>query len=149
MKSIFVKSVQQEILTWIEFLNESSKPSWGKMTVAQMVRHCIICERYYKGEVSVKRSALGRVLGGVAIKAILKDENSSFSKNASTSSEFLVSENGLNLEAEKNHWKDLIAGYDNFSQNSFMHWFFGKMTKEQLGQFIYKHSDHHLKQFGV
>ncbi|MGN6295122.1 MAG: DUF1569 domain-containing protein [Chitinophagaceae bacterium] len=70
-------------------------------------------------------------------------------RNAPTSSRFIVTENIHNLEEEKVKWKSLIERYATFSQQEFTHWFFGRLTKNQLGQFIYKHCDHHLKQFGV
>jgi len=34
-----------------------------------------------------------------------------------------------------------------FPDYSFVHPFFGKMTKEQIGYHAYKHIDHHLRQF--
>ena len=37
--------------------------------------------------------------------------------------------------------------YAHFSNNDFVHWFFGKMTKEQVGYFVYKHTGHHLREF--
>ncbi len=41
----------------------------------------------------------------------------------------------------------LIEEYEDFSNHDFEHWFFGKMTKGQVGYFVYKHTDHHLRQF--
>jgi len=43
----------------------------------------------------------------------------------------------------------LIRMYETYEHTDFDHWFFGKMSKLQLGQFIYIHSNHHLRQFGV
>jgi hypothetical protein len=79
----------------------------------------------------------------------LKDDTTSFDKNAPTKSVFIVNENLQYLESEKQHWILLIKNYETFKDNEFIHWFFGKISKNQLGQFIYKHCDHHLKQFGV
>ena len=149
MKSVFDKNIREEVVNRINLLNEGSKAQWGKMTVAQMVKHCSICEEYYYGNIKMKRSFLGRIVGQRAINSILKDENSGLRKNAPTPSPFKVSEPVLNLEAEKEKWKQLIRRYDTFPEDNFTHWFFGKMTKKQLGEFIYKHSDHHLRQFGV
>jgi Protein of unknown function (DUF1569) len=149
MKSIFNKGTRDEVIIRINSLHEASKAQWGKMTVAQMVRHCRLCEEYYYGSIHIKRSFLGRLLGRVAINAILKDDINSFRKNASTPSELEVNELNLDLESEKASWKSLIEKYETFKSEGFKHWFFGKMTREQLGQFIYKHGDHHLRQFGV
>lgn len=149
MKTIFDKGTRDEVIHRIDALTENSKPHWGKMTVQQMTRHCALCEEYYYGNVNVKRSFLGRLFGKMAIKAILRDENSSFKKNAPTPLQFRVKTDVGNLEAEKEKWKKLIGNYSTFNKEELTHWFFGKMTKNQLGQFIYKHCDHHLKQFGV
>lgn len=49
----------------------------------------------------------------------------------------------------------LIIHLNKFHKNgpetciSHPHPFFGKLTSEQWGKGIYKHLDHHLKQFGV
>jgi len=42
------------------------------------------------------------------------------------------------FDVEKQKWITLIDEYASFSNTSFVHWFFGKMTKEQVGQFVYK-----------
>ncbi len=149
MKSIFDKNSRVEIINRINALTEQNKAHWGKMTVTQMIRHCAICEEYYYGNIKVKRSFYGRLFGKKAIKGILKDESSSFEKNALTSHQFIVCDTKLDFETEKANWKQLIERYATFEDKKFTHWFFGKMTKEQLGQFIYKHCDHHLKQFGA
>jgi len=42
-----------------------------------------------------------------------------------------------------------IEQYADYNNPKFIHPFFGPMTKEQIGFFAYKHSDHHLRQFGA
>jgi hypothetical protein len=149
MKSIFDKDTRTEVINRIDSLTNQSKAHWGKMTASQMVKHCELCEEYYHGIIEVKRSTLGRLIGKTAIKGILKDESSSFTKNAPTSSQLKVTDASLDLETEKTKWKRLIENYGSFEKEKFTHWFFGEMTKQQLGQFIYKHCDHHLRQFGA
>jgi hypothetical protein len=147
MKSIFDQVTRDEVVTRIDSLNTNSKAQWETMTVGQMVRHCSLCEEHYLGRLKVKRSLLGILFGRSAIKGILKDDNTSFGRNAPTAFEFKVTEKIQNVEAEKDKWKSLVNSYSTFSSNYFVHWFFAKMTKEELGQFIYKHCDHHLRQF--
>jgi hypothetical protein len=60
MKSIFQKNVLEEVIERIHSLDKTKNPLWGKMTVTQMVRHCILCEQYYQGTIKVKRSLSGR-----------------------------------------------------------------------------------------
>jgi hypothetical protein len=149
MKSIFDNGVRTEVVTRIGSLNEDSKAQWGEMTVSQMVKHCALCEEYYFGNVKVKRSFLGRIVGQRAIAGLLKDENTGLGKNAPTALRLKVTDTGLNLEAGKEAWQKLIIRYGSFQGDNFNHWFFGSMTKKQLGEFIYKHCHHHLRQFGV
>ena len=149
MKSIFDGRARAEITERINSLTESSKALWGEMAVGQMIRHCAVCEEYYHGNIKVKRSFLGRLFGRSALSGILKDETSGLGRNAPTAPQFIVRDDVQNLENEKEKWKSLIASYETYENETFTHWFFGKMSKTQLGQFIYKHCDHHLRQFGV
>jgi Protein of unknown function (DUF1569) len=148
MKSIFDQQSRNEVIDRINSLTVNSKPLWGQMTVGQMVRHCSLCEAYYYGNIKVNRSFLGRIFGKMAIKSILK-ENAAFRKNSPTPPSLKVTGDINNLEIEKENWKKLIERYGLFGDADFNHWFFGKMTNSQVGQFIYKHCDHHLKQFGI
>lgn len=68
-------------------------------------------------------------------------------RNSSTPPQFKVTENITDLETEKDRWKELINRYSIYKDGGFEHWFFGKLSNEQLGQLIYKHADHHLRQF--
>jgi len=149
MKSIFNKADQNEIIKRIDSLDQNSKAAWGKMSVEQMVKHCILCEDYYFGNVAVKRALLGRIIGKMAIRGILKPGNTLLRKNAPSVPAFLVTGPVTDLDSQKRTWKSLIERYDSFTAENFTHWFFGKMTKEQLGQFIYIHCNHHLTQFNA
>lgn len=147
MKSIFDIETRMEILNRIDSLNQENKAAWGQMTVGQMVKHCALCEEYYHGNLVVSKSFLGRLIGRVVINKMLKDDQSMLQKNTPTAPQFRVQNDIANLELEKEQWKSLIGQYAFFEKEYFTHWFFGKMSKEQLGQFIYKHCDHHLRQF--
>ncbi|MGX5816605.1 DinB family protein [Chitinophaga lutea] len=148
MKSVFDAAVRAELLQRIDALDESSTPLWGKMTVGQMVRHCTLCDDYYLGRIPVPRSFLGRLIGQSAIRSILKDQAVQMQKNAPTAQAFLVKDEVRDLAEEKRKWRAVIGQYERLSVPSFNHWFFGKMNRDQLGQFAYKHADHHLRQFG-
>jgi hypothetical protein len=149
MKSIFNRTDRNEIIERIGALDKNRTPGWGKMSVEQMVNHCILCEEYYFGTVAVKRSFLGRVIGKMALKSALKPGNTLLRKNSPTPPGFLVAGPENDLESQKNAWKALLERYNSYPSPYFSHWFFGKMTKEQLGQFIYIHCNHHLKQFNA
>ena len=90
---------------------------------------------------------MGRLFGKAGLKNLLS-EDKPFPKSAPTSDAFKVKEESGDIESEKKKWIALVEAYENYP-DSYVHWFFGRMSKEQLGQFVYKHNDHHLRQFGV
>ncbi len=148
MKSIFNQADRNEIINRIYSLTADSQAQWGKMNVQQMARHCVLCEELYNGTVHVKRSLLGRIFGKTALKQMLKDDTP-LKQNSPTSKQFVVTGATADLQIEQRKWADLVREYEHYSNDSFVHWFFGEMSREQLGQFIYKHNDHHLRQFGA
>lgn len=147
MKSVLDWSTREELITRIHMLDERSIARWGKMNVYQMLRHCVLCEELYLGRRKHKRVFMGRIFGKLGLKNIL-DENKAFPQGAPTAEAFKVKETSGDVEAQKEKWIALLHEYKAYP-DSYFHWFFGKMTREQVGGFVYKHNDHHLRQFGV
>jgi hypothetical protein len=116
------------------------------MNIYQALKHCVIAEEMYLGKKTYKRMFLGRILGKMALKNLTKDE-APMGKNAPTSTDFKVEETTGDVIAERDKWITLLEEYENFSNPELVHWFFGKMTREQIGYLVYKHADHHLRQF--
>jgi hypothetical protein len=147
MKSVIDPSTRDELISRIQTLNESSCAQWGKMNVYQMVHHCVLCEELYLGKRTHKRAFMGRIFGKLGLKNIL-NESKPFPQNAPTSEAFKVTEQTGDVEAEKKKWIALLEEYKTYPAG-YVHWFFGKMSREQVGWFVYKHDDHHLRQFGA
>lgn len=146
MKTIFDEATRNHLISRINTLNKDSTAAWGKMNVYQMLKHCVMADELYLGKRTYKRMFLGRLLGKIILKKILKDETP-MRQNAPTHKDFKIVETSGDISAEKKKWIALIEEYAKFSDPYFTHWFFGKMTREQVGQFAYKHIDHHLRQF--
>jgi Protein of unknown function (DUF1569) len=144
LKSIFDKLTRDELIERINTLDENSTPQWGKMNVYQMLKHCTQWEEMILGKRKYKQSFVGKLFGKSALKGMLKDE-SPLKRNMPTVPEFKIKENG-DAVAERNKWITLIEEHAHVSNSGFVHPF-GKMTKEQVGLFAYKHTDHHLRQF--
>src|SRR6478609_1260845 len=145
MKTIFDKATRAELIVRINTLDENSKAQWGKMTIYQMVKHCRLWEEMSLGKITSKRVFIGRLFGKLALKMALKDDKP-MGRNAPTSAELIVKEPHGDIIGEKKKWIALLGEYDHFSNLDFIHPFFGKMTKEQIGYHAYKHTDHHLRQ---
>ena len=53
----------------------------------------------------------------------------------------------LIFAAEKKKWIALLDEYEHCSNDGLIHPFFGAMKREDTDYMVYKHADHHLKQF--
>jgi Protein of unknown function (DUF1569) len=149
MESIFGKPYRDAIISRIDLLNETSSKQWGKMSVYQMIKHCSLWDEWILGKNKpvYKQEFIGRLFGKMALRKMTKNNNP-LDKNVPTSNWLKIKEPNSDVAAEKNKWISLINEYANYSNPSFIHDFFGKMTIEEIGILAYKHSDHHLRQFG-
>lgn len=148
MKSIFDNTVRQELSTRINSLSPQHTAQWGRMNVYQMVKHCTLCEDMFLGKLKIKRVFIGRLIGPMVLRKILKDDKP-FGKNSPTSPVLKTFGDTGDMEQQKREWLNRVGSYTGFNDPNFVHPFFGPMSKEQVGVFAYKHADHHLRQFGV
>lgn len=145
MKTVLDKITRDELIARIDTLNEGSTAQWGKMNVYQMVKHCRLWEQMILTNTPPSRVFVGRIFGKMVLKAALKDD-APLRRNTPTVSEFKITGDG-DMAPEKDNWVTLIQSYPEKAPATFIHPFFGKMTREQVGQLVYKHIDHHLRQF--
>lgn len=146
MKTIFDIETANGLIARINLLQASDAAQWGKMNAWQMLKHCTMSEEMYQGKKSYNRLFIGRLFGRMALKGILKNEDP-MKKNQPTHPELKITGTG-NFETEKSRWIGLLKSYASFSNPDFVHPFFGKMTRDEIGKYVYKHTDHHLRQFG-
>lgn len=146
MKTIFDEATRQELIVRINTLNADSAAQWGKMSIFQMVKHCRLWQEMILGKIQCKRVFIGRLFGKIALWQALKDDKPMV-RNAPTSPDLRVIERNGDIASEKAKWIELIKEHAGVVNTDFVHPFFGKMTKEQLGYHAYKHIDHHLRQF--
>ena len=148
MKTIFDKTVREELIGRINTLSEKSVAEWGKMNIYQMVKHCTSWEEWMLGvnNPTYKQEFIGFIFGKMALKSIIKDD-SPLRRNTPTSAAFKAKDDICDLDLEKQKWIEILNEYERYSNPEFIHDFFGKMTKEQVGMLAYKHTDHHLRQF--
>lgn len=150
LKTIFDKPTRDQLIERISLINNKSRAQWGKMNIYQMTVHCSNWDAWVLGKNNrpYRQEFMGKIFGKMALRSVTKDEKP-LGKNIQAGKAFTVKEIEGNVEAQKQIWKDLIAGYEHFSNEDFIHDFFGKMTREQIGIVAYKHADHHLRQFGA
>lgn len=149
MKSLFDKSTYDEITQRLNSLSLASQRQWGKMNVAQMLAHCKAAFAVPLSDKKMPRSFLGLMVGWM-IKAKLYND-SPWKKNLPTAPNFII-KGERDFEKEKQELFGLINQFYNggpANVGKFPHPMFGTYTPEQWGQSMYKHLDHHLRQFGA
>jgi len=146
MKTIFDEATRQEIINRINTIDSSSARQWGKMNAYQMVKHCKLWEEMILINKPEPRAFIGRIFGRIALKTVLKDD-APLRRNTPTLPTMVITGDG-DITAEKADWIALIQTYPEKAPNEFIHPFFGRINRDQIGWMAYKHTDHHLRQFG-
>lgn len=149
MENIYNQLHTAEILNRIESLSPNSKPQWGTMNVAQMLAHCSAFQDIAMGNSFPPRDWLGRLIGRFLKPMLYNDKPTPH--NLSTISTIRILDD-KDFETEKEKLKQKILTYQSNGPDKCSphpHPFFGEFTNEQWGKGIYKHLDHHLRQFGV
>jgi len=150
MTTVFDKSTREELIRRIHSVDQTSTARWGQMNVYQMLRHCTLWEAWIQGRPprTYKQAFIGRLFGRMALRSMTKDDRP-LARNIPTTREFRITQTTGDVGAERQKWAALVDEYEQYSNPGFVHDFFGRMTREQVGQLAYKHSDHHLRQFGA
>jgi hypothetical protein len=150
MKSLWQPETVRELKDRLAHLRPDSPRLWGKMTPAQAMAHCTIGMELALGDRHPPRMLIGRLIGGL-IKAKAFQESEPMRRNSPTIPGFAVSDQrDLAGEREK-----LSAILDRFAAagpagcTTHPHSFFGRLTPDEWSLWMYKHIDHHLRQFGV
>lgn len=146
MKTIFDKATKDALIARINTLNEQSTAQWGKMNIYEMLKHCTTYEEMMLGKNRYKRAFLGLLFGKMALKDFVGDERE-IKRNVPTLPELKVKGGSGSIAAERSKWIALLEEYNAGDDRKIVHSFFGPLTWEQVGQLVYKHTDHHLRQF--
>jgi hypothetical protein len=123
------------------------------MTVAQTVDHCTSGIEMAMGVIQVTRAPFPATLLGPLIKPLVFRDDKPMRRNSPSSPE-LFSADPKQCEFQRERSR-LIAAMDSFASQgaacctSHPHPFFGPLKPEQWAILMYKHIDHHLRQFGV
>ncbi|RAJ76587.1 uncharacterized protein DUF1569 [Chitinophaga dinghuensis] len=148
MKTILEQPTRDELVSRINQLQENSTAKWGQMNVRQMMRHCILWEEMALGQKKYPRVFLGRILGRFILKAVLKDD-APMRRNSPTIAPMKINTSvGDDVASQKKKWIALLEEHRP-GMPDIVHPIFGKMTAAEVGLLLYKHTDHHLRQFNV
>ncbi|MDX1955383.1 MAG: DUF1569 domain-containing protein [Chitinophagaceae bacterium] len=146
IKSLFDPVAKQEILDRIELLTPDTQRVWGKMDVAQMMAHLQKPIGVALGTHEVKGNFIRRLILPL-FKKMLYDEKP-YKRSLPTDKTFIITDPRI-FEQEKKILMDMIHQFTPQNMATEVHPVFGRMTKENWSKAMWKHADHHLKQFGV
>ncbi|MGH7524457.1 MAG: DUF1569 domain-containing protein [Gemmatimonadales bacterium] len=150
MKSLYHTSDTAEIQGRIAALTSDRQPLWGKMNVGQAMAHCVIGLESATGDRHIKRVLIGRVLGPM-VKPLALGDDKPMKKNSPTAPE-LRAPTDSNFASEREKLTQLVTKFASAGPTACTrapHAFFGPMTPDEWGILMYKHLDHHLRQFGA
>ena len=146
MKTLFDPNVQVELLARFDAVKADSPARWGTMDAARMLAHCAEGLRM---PVDLKVKPGFPILFGWMFKRIATSETP-FRHGVPTARELTIAE-PRDFEASRRHFLeswDKVKGGPSTIRN-FRHPFFGHLDAGQWGILMYKHLDHHFRQFGA
>ena len=154
VQNIFEETGKAALITRINQLSPETQPLWGKMSVSQMLAHCskpfeTVYDPTY-AEKYPRPNAFVRFILRLVIKPMLVNDKP-YKKNMRTAPEFIV-DDARDFAKEKARLIDFVekthadgaGAFEGRESHSF-----GPLTSKEWNMLVYKHTDHHLAQFGV
>ena len=149
MKNLFQPNAVNEVISRIDKLQPMTQHQWGKMDVAQMMAHCSATLDVASGRLVLHRLFIGRILGPFVRPTFTNDK--AFSKNGPTDKKFVIADK-RDFAREQEQLKVRVRQFHEGGEarcTKHPHSFFGPLTPQEWATGMYKHLDHHLRQFGV
>lgn len=151
MRHLFEADTVDEVHQRLQQLRPDSRRQWGKMTVTQMMAHCSASLEMAMGHVRPPRMLVGRVMGPL-VKPLALMENAEMRRNVPTAKELMVAVDEKDFAKERNRLKETVSSFAAAGSGgctSHPHFFFGRLKPKEWAMLMYKHVDHHLRQFGA
>ena len=148
MKNLFEREAVDEVIARVDKLQPASPRQWGKMDVAQMMAHCSAGLDMASGRLILPRIFIGRVVGPF-FKSIYTTEKP-LSKNSPTDKKLVIADQ-RDFAREQEQLKLKLRQFHEGGEahcTRHPHPFFGQFTPQAWSRGMYKHLDHHLRQFG-
>jgi hypothetical protein len=149
LPDIFNPQETEKLASRIQSLTPQSQPLWGKMTVAQMLAHCSV-----PYEIDPKNPPKAGFFMKWMIKTFFRStlvNETPYQKNIQTAPHFkMVDEKDFNREQLRlisliRAGHGMGAGY----YEGLPHYILGPLSSSDWNNLLYKHLDHHLRQFGA
>lgn len=139
----------ENLISRVDQLKADAMPLWGEMNATEMLLHCNVTNQAILNWQGKIRKATFRQKSA---KFVWMNLMSKFPKNVKGVKKFDMKgqvELGKFEEVRKT-FIDLVGNFPKYQQPLISpHPFFGPLNTAEWGKVIWKHLDHHLRQFGV
>lgn len=150
LPNIFESSTTKDLIHRINQLTPMSQRRWGKMNVDQMLAHICVPYEQALGERNDGPNAAMKLIMRLFFKQTMVNEVP-YKHNLPTAPAFMIVDR-RDFEREKSRIISYIEKIEKLGANYFEgkeQIALGKLNSIQWNNLLYKHIDHHLRQFGV
>lgn len=149
MRTLLNAADREAILRRLDGLTPTSSPRWGHFTAAEMLSHLNQSTRMALGELRVEPKG-SKAFHMFPLKHLLL-YFAPFPKEAPTAPELLERWSSGDFETDKAQAAELLTrvGLGPREGMGPAHPLFGPLSRQEWGVATYKHTDHHLRQFGL
>lgn len=149
MKSLFDKIESERLIQRSGNIFSETKPLWGSMNSAEMFYHCNFTNKQIlSGNLKKRRSSRREI----ALKIFALYLKPHFPKNVRglKRNDAKGKVSLADFEKEKIEFARITRQFcQHKNEIMVMHPIFGNLSQSEWGKAIWKHLDHHLRQFGV
>jgi hypothetical protein len=149
LPSIFNSKETEKLVARIERLSSESQPLWGKMSVAQMMAHCALPYEMDHRNPPKIGFFLKWMMKLFFKKSMLNDQP--YHRNIQTAPPFRMVQEKEFYE-ERKRLIALIQASQAMGEGYYQglpHYALGPLSSKEWSTLLFKHLDHHLRQFGV
>ncbi len=149
MKTIFDEKARQELLARVDRLTPDCRPRWGKMNAEQMLAHLVEAMKLGTGDLKTKPK---KMLVRYAPLRQLVVYLLPWPKGAPTAKELIRTDSDAGtLAMNREELARLIGVIASRADEKEWpeHPAFGKLSRRAWGVLGWRHTDHHLRQFGL
>lgn len=150
LPNIFTSEVTNNLIQRIETLTPETQAQWGKMNVSKMLAHCNVTYEMMYDNIHPKPNGFVKFILKLLVKNKVVDETT-YPKASKTAPAFVIkTDKDFQQEKERliqymKKTQELGASYfDGRESHSF-----GQLSINEWNNMLYKHLDHHLRQFGA
>lgn len=150
LPNIFESTTTQELTHRINQLTPMTQRRWGKMNVDQMLAHICVPYEQALGERNDGPNAFIKIILRLFFKQSMVNEVP-YKQNLPTAPAFMIVDR-RDFEREKSRILSYIQKIEKLGPDYFdgkEQISLGKLSVNEWNNLLYKHIDHHLRQFGV